>query len=1338
VIDSFPTSVDFLVFLCGLAFLLMAAALEQRSREERHVVWDLLLCFALLQGVSDWCDVLSRLLPPSPAFALARVVLSAAALVIMCECGWPSAKGRTTLARALWLPVLGLSLLGPCLAVGLEAGLAISRCALSLPTTVLAALALGRVPLRPTFGREHWRRRLAPAAMLAFGIVTAATATLELAGGVVGLSAKSPLAGTVVSLHGIRVACIAALYLDIRRNNCSRRADALSASYGWRWTMATLFTLITVVGWVTSDWCGKDADAMQHEQLASQAANIARMIDPDIPKRLTFSARDQGMPLFQRLQRQLSSLARVTAARGIYTAVVRDGQLVLGPAVHPGDEHLAFSPGTVLQRSAPVGDAVLHTGRAITCGPLRDGRGAFYSAFAPLFDPVTNRLLMIVGLDADAGDWSVAIQAARVPPIVMTMIFLLLALALKSGIQHRESLPLAQQLRLRHLETCHTALVGLALTVAATAWVYNAEQRARCTSLDRLVTSCAESLADEFQTICRDVKSISSFFASSQQVTEEEFLRFTEPMTGRAVTAGWISIQRAAERDEQHSVCYASSWAELDWLRAFDFRDGSLGRAVLDAASAAGLPTASAPISISGDPPGRLAALVVQPVYEEQPLGPEQDAGPSRPAGYAAMAVWLDALLARLERHAGTGEKLLHVQLLDERQCSTAGIRSTAAVPTDFHEPNRFSHRFAQLVPLPISGATYAVAAQPTAAFFALHPLRATWLTAMASLVLSGVLTALVGRMRDHRLELERIVRQRTKELREREEDLSVTLKSVAESEQRLRTFCDSALNAVVMLDGEGKAILWNPAAEKMFGYSAAEVLGHDIHKIIAPPELDVLFRQRFARFVATGQGTAVGRVVELNALHRDGHLIPVEMALSAFAKDGKWLAVGIIREISERKRAEAAERAQADSLRAANRSLAQLHQAAESATRAKSEFLANMSHEIRTPITAILGYADILVEEDGDGATREHAGIIKRNAEHLLELINDILDLSRVEAGKLCIERQLCSPAQLIEDVAALMRVRADAKHLTLQTVVDPSVGDRVFTDPLRLRQVLVNLLGNAIKFTNAGTVRVTARQDGAQQPPQLRIEVHDTGIGMTSEQIARLFQPFMQVDASAARRHGGSGLGLAISKRLIELLEGTISVHSVPGQGSTFTVCLGVDIPPGATTEPAPPVEDSPLRGDAVSESLVRGRVLLAEDGPDNRRLVSFLLKHAGIDVTAVENGSLALDHALAAWRQDQPYDLILMDMQMPVLDGYTATRRLRELGYPGTIVALTAHALQEDRTRCLEAGCDDYTTKPFDRSRLLAIVKRYCRAARDRNSIPGAALPAWPECPLAETRA
>ncbi|NQU20956.1 MAG: response regulator [Candidatus Nealsonbacteria bacterium] len=394
-------------------------------------------------------------------------------------------------------------------------------------------------------------------------------------------------------------------------------------------------------------------------------------------------------------------------------------------------------------------------------------------------------------------------------------------------------------------------------------------------------------------------------------------------------------------------------------------------------------------------------------------------------------------------------------------------------------------------------------------------------------------------------------------------------------------------------------------------------------------------------------------------------------------------------------------------------------HNRVEAASEAKAEFLANMSHEIRTPMTAILGFADLLYSEGDISKAPKHriAAIqaIRRNGEYLHNLINDILDLSKVEAGKLEVERIRCSPAQVVVDVVSMIQADADAKGLPLQVEFAGAIPETIHTDPNRLRQILTNVVSNAVKFTESGSVRVVIRLvDDDRDEPELQIDIIDTGIGMTQEQIANVFKPFCQAETYTTRKYGGTGLGLTISKHLTKLLGGEICVTSKPAEGCNFSVTVATGSLEGVTllhdlTTIGPRTRQTEHEPGFSAESL-DCRVLLAEDGPDNQRLISFLLEKAGAEVAVAENGQIACDLAQTARAQGEPYDVILMDMQMPVMNGYDATATLRKAGYTGPIIALTAHAMSTDQSKCHNAGCDDYMTKPIDRKKLISLVAKY----------------------------
>ena len=408
------------------------------------------------------------------------------------------------------------------------------------------------------------------------------------------------------------------------------------------------------------------------------------------------------------------------------------------------------------------------------------------------------------------------------------------------------------------------------------------------------------------------------------------------------------------------------------------------------------------------------------------------------------------------------------------------------------------------------------------------------------------------------------------------------------------------------------------------------------------------------------------------------------------------------------------------------------LRNQAEAASKAKSEFLANMSHEIRTPLTAILGYTDLL-RSDGEITQAPERRVqtidtIRSAGSHLLTVINDILDVSKIEAGKMTIEHVPTNVPDILSELSTLFRKRLADKSIDFAIHFDSPIPDRFVSDPTRLRQILTNLVGNAAKFTDRGAIdiRLARKQTpNSSAPPTLRIEVSDTGAGMTPEQSQRLFTPFTQADSSVTRRHGGTGLGLTICRRLASLMGGNVNLlRSEPGVGSTFCVELPLIPLPDAREISELPSSNTSTSSNNPMPLLtgLTGRIILAEDGIDNQRLISFVLKKAGFTVEVADNGRIALDKLRAALANGNPFDLLITDMQMPEMDGYTLAKTLRNEGCQIPILALTAHAMADDRQKCLDAGCDDYASKPIDRQAVLAaIVKLLSNARAAKASTP-----------------
>jgi PAS domain S-box-containing protein len=510
-------------------------------------------------------------------------------------------------------------------------------------------------------------------------------------------------------------------------------------------------------------------------------------------------------------------------------------------------------------------------------------------------------------------------------------------------------------------------------------------------------------------------------------------------------------------------------------------------------------------------------------------------------------------------------------------------------------------------------------------------------------------------------------------------------------SEQRFRLIVETAMDAFLEIDPSGVLTDWNAHAEHLFGWPRAQAIGRSIDEMIV---LDRDAEAHSAReYLDSRQFASVQQRIEIVARHRSGREFPAEMTASRIRVGRRELIAAFVHDVTARKLAEL-EREKTKA-------------AAEAANRSKSEFLANMSHEIRTPMNGVLGMTDLLLDTPLQPQQRRFAETIHGSATALLGILNDILDFSKIEAGKLDIEHIEMDPWQCVEDVAAVMAVQAAAKQLDLVVKVHPAVPERIVGDPHRLRQVLLNLCSNAIKFTQQGEVALEVFALGSHDGQALiGFEVRDSGIGMTADTLTRLFQPFTQADGSTTRLFGGTGLGLSIVQRLVDLMGGRISVSSAPGKGSTFTFTLHGEIPALATGTFKALLPIAPI-GRGTSRSY-RANILVAEDNSTNREVARLFLERLGCEVTLADDGAAAVNACFT-----RNFDMVLMDVQMPVMDGLTATREIRRregAGRHTPIVALTASAMTGEQERCLAAGMDDLLIKPLEELRLRETLDKY----------------------------
>ena len=508
-----------------------------------------------------------------------------------------------------------------------------------------------------------------------------------------------------------------------------------------------------------------------------------------------------------------------------------------------------------------------------------------------------------------------------------------------------------------------------------------------------------------------------------------------------------------------------------------------------------------------------------------------------------------------------------------------------------------------------------------------------------------------------------------------------ISEQKLAQNEHRLQQVVDGASVGIAFVKTTGHIVTANDAALRMLGVTRA-LLDRESYNWTD----SVRHNDRRQAHSIVEELRMSGQMLprEISLSHKSGQLKPVQLSsISVSAEDEEHVLFLV--DLSEQKQYE--------------QSIDEARKSAEAANASKSEFLANMSHEIRTPMSAIIGYLDILSRNLTEPDDLKSVSIIRHNSRFLLEIINDILDISKIEAGKLDLQKRYFRPEKLLADVRSLMAIRASEKNLQLNFEFDGKIPKTIRSDDKRLKQVLVNLIGNAIKFTEEGAIDVRVRY--LEQQQLLAFDVIDTGIGIQPKLLAKLFKPFTQGDSTLNREFGGTGLGLTISQRLANLLGGEILAESELGKGSVFSLRVAVgsldNVPlvvPSLDVciEEPRQEENSPL-------PRLSGNILVVDDRRDMRFIAKHLLEKVGASVVEAENGRAAIRCVRQAELVRDEFDLIVMDMQMPVMDGYEATRQLRISGFDKPIVSLTAHAMRGDREKCINAGCSEYLTKPLD---------------------------------------
>jgi len=874
------------------------------------------------------------------------------------------------------------------------------------------------------------------------------------------------------------------------------------------------------------------------------------------------------------------------------------------------------------------------------------------------------------------------------------------------------------------LVACSGIVVSLVLSNA----VYRAEQHELKTNLDQRAKRAVAALKREVDAELLMLQALAGFYEASDSVDRDKFATFVRKSAGQARAIGsleYVPRVKAADRSSFEEAVRREGFPgfqimELDtggrWIPAaqrdeyfpvhrmhpleknrlplgWDMGSHPDRLMLLKEARDGGRMVASGRLALVGDDLHEPSFLVMLPVYRQDAQTDSIEARRANLLGFCRavfrvrdlVAVSLgDVTPAALDIQVWDKSAPREEQLLISHT-SGRGADSVAR----FHDIEDAPAPLYFDAIMNVAQREWLIRVVPAPALLAQHETWPAWLALVAGLLFTGLMTVYVGS-----------VQKASRRAIEARHSIERAQEALGESEERFRSVVQTAGDAIISINSQGSIVLWNTGAEIAFGYSSEEMIGKPLTAIM-PERFRELHREGLKRRVAADESSFVRKNIELAGLRRNGTEFPVELSLSGWnTAEGKFFT-GILRDTTDRKRAEA--------------DLIEAREAAEQASRAKSEFLANMSHEIRTPINGIVGMTELALNTDLTVEQREYMEAVKVSADSLVNLVNDILDFSKIEAGKLDLIAVDFSLRDAIADTMTVLAVQANKKGLELVYDIPLDMPDAFVGDPGRLKQVLVNLVGNAIKFTHEGQVSVQVRIESENHEGViLHFSVSDTGIGIPSDKLGKIFGAFEQADTSTTRRYGGTGLGLSLSRRLVEMMGGHIWVESEEAKGSTFHFT-------GRFMYQRAPVTATVSEREAMLKGV---RVLVVDDNAANRRILEKTLLHWGVVPTVVDNGFAALAALELAAKNGRPYPVVLTDCMMPEMDGFELVERINAapLLHASAVIMCTSGERGDGRL-CMDLAVAGYLTKPIKQSDLLytiSTVLKQPKAVADRKTL------------------
>jgi len=1072
-------------------------------------------------------------------------------------------------------------------------------------------------------------------------------------------------------------------------------------------TILFIAILLLIGGWWWIAKTGQIADRDQREQIQFQATAIARMINTEWLKTLTFDPADNNKPKFQRMYAQMTAYAQDFDIRSIYSMAIRNGKIVYGPESKVDGNALVSQPGTIYRQPPAELEEAFRNHRSQTAGPYTDEHGTFVSAYAPVLDPRTGEMLLMVGIDIKAEKWRAGIVRAQLLPGLFTLALLSVLATSFFVLERQARMAPDHQRRLHNFEAILCALTGIILTLAATWLAHNALSHSRQASFSVLARTQTHDIVESLRNLRNQLDALGQFFEGDHKVDRNDFRFFSAPIARANYISGsgWApriqasdkerleslvrlegfsnfivyerdsrgQLRPATGREVYYPMLYIEPLEEIRSTLGFDIGSEPKQLAAMETAAKSGLPYASD--SSGQDSHIRQNIITVyQPVFTNKSVKVQDK---SRGIGNLRGFVYVSfnpAVL--LNNHLQNDKAGICFELFDLKpglppRPVAASSRHTTDLAVNFRYLE--STGLYYILPVFIFGKSYALVAHPEQSWLAAHPAWSVWAVCLGGVLLTTVLTAFTSFLLRRKADLEELVQSRTAELRE--------------SEAFQRNLLEKLPVGVVVINPQTRLIeSVNAQTISWFGAPADKIIGQRCHAFLCPACEGACPICDLGMEVANDE-----RIM----LHSDGTQIPIIKSVIRVHLFGKEKLLECFVEISGRKYAEEKLQAFADTLEIKNQELDMARNKAESATMAKSEFLANMSHEIRTPMNGIIGMTGLLLDTELTGEQQHYAETVRGSGQVLLQIINDILDFSKIEAGKFELETLEFDLLDLLDDFAEIMAVKAIEQGVEFICAASPDVPVLLMGDPGRLRQILTNLTGNALKFTRQGEVAVrVSLESNFGDEVRLRFSVGDTGIGIPANKLGLLFEKFSQVDASTTRNYGGTGLGLAISKQLAELMGGKIGVDSEEGKGSVFWFTASFVLQ--LREKPEQP----------VAAGLAGARLLIIDDNATNREMIRLQTEFWGMQPSEASNGLTALQMLIEAKEAGKPFRTALIDKQMPGMDGTELGQQIRadERIAATALIMMTALGHRNDNLWLEETGFAAYLNKPVSRSDLL----------------------------------